>query len=484
MRKLRARRWALGAAALGSALILTASPAGAVTWDNVAPHVDSGKSVTSLQKLAWSPVAAANTAAVTAAYSAGTLSADGGPGLAQVYSHANRTMYYKTASQCASARSAISAADTSYTLAAWCFDGAEETSNAWVPQSVTSSQDASQAAGYSPGGDEVVAVWRQEAASGNRARCPGVANNPDSSVGLRATFIQRPYTDGTHSAYRHVLLAVPTAPDANGGATFAPICDVHGGGVAWYGPYMFVSKHGSGVLVFDTRQTYLLPNDTTCGPDHAAPGPNDVGVVTNPSAGGQQLCAAGYRYVMFEVGSFHTTPSGCSTTPTSFTADLCFSSLSLQWSDDSLVSAEYRNSADLTASGADVRIVNWSTADLINRITTGSTTPVTATRLAATNFEGIQGVVERPDSANGRPQFFVARTLPGSDGSDLWYEEDGDGVCAARGTFVKNTESISYWVDSDGNGHLWTLTEYANARMLVRVYTNEYNNAPSGCPTQ
>jgi hypothetical protein len=43
---------------------------------------------------------------------------------------------------------------------------------------------------------------------------------------------------------------------------------------------------------------------------------------------------------------------------------------------------------------------------------------------------------------------------------------------------------MAYWHDSAGNAHLWTLTEYANTRMLVRVYTKEYNGAPSGCPTQ
>jgi hypothetical protein len=43
---------------------------------------------------------------------------------------------------------------------------------------------------------------------------------------------------------------------------------------------------------------------------------------------------------------------------------------------------------------------------------------------------------------------------------------------------------MSYWIDSDGNAHLWTFTEYANRRMLVRVYTKEYNDPPSGCPTQ
>jgi hypothetical protein len=470
------------AAGVVLAVLAAGSPANAVSWDNVTPHVDSGQSVPALQKLAWSPVPAANLAAVDTAYSSGALAADGSPGLAQVYAHTDHQMADKTSATCAGPRSAISAADAAYTLAAWCFSGTDETSDAWVPQAVTSSQDAEQASGYSAGGDEMVALWRHEASADDRGPCPGVPADPDRSVGLRASFIQRPYTDGTHSAYRHVVLAVPGAPGTNG-LTFAPVCDVHGGGVAWYGPYLFVSKHGSGILVFDTRRTYKIPNDTACGPDHAAPGTNDIGQIADPS-GGQQLCAAGYRYVLFEVGSFHTTPAGCSTTPSTLTTDLCFSSLSLRWSDDSLVTSEYRNSADLSASGADVRIANWSTADLINRITTGSTGAVTATRLAAMNFEGVQGVVERPDSTTGDPQFFVDRTLPGSDGSQLWYEQDGDGVCPARGTFVDNAEDMSYWVDSSGNGHLWTFTEYANRRMLVRVYTNEYNDAPSGCPTQ
>lgn len=466
------------------AAMLTVSGAFAVSWDNVTPYVDSGKSTAGLQQLVWSPQPAANLAAVDAAYAAGGLTADGSPGLAQVFSHTNKQMYYKTNTECDTARPAIAAADAAYTLAAWCFGHTsdEASSNAWLPQSVTSSQDAEQYSGYHAGGDEVVVVWRHAADADNRARCPGVPDDSGRSVGLRASFIDRPYTDGTHGGFRHVLLAVPGAPNASG-LTFSPVCDVHGGGVSWYGPYMFVAQHGSGMLVFDTRRTYLIPNDTTCGPNGTSPGVNDIGQVTN-SSGTEQLCAAGYRYVMFEVGRFVTTPSGCSSTPSSLYADLCFSSLSLQWSNDSLVSAEYRDPADMTASGTGARIVNWSTADLLDRMNTGSTNPVTATGLAETNFEGVQGVVTRPDSTSGRPEFFIDRTVPGNDSSELWYEQDNDGVCPARGTFIDNAESMSYWLDSSGNGHLWSISEYANRRMLVRVYTKEYNDPPTGCPTQ
>lgn len=436
----------------------------AVSWDNVTPVVDSGKSTAGLQKLVWSP---ANLAPVDAAYSAGTLAADGSPGLAQVYSHTNQQMYYKSASQCASAKAAVSAADAKYTLAAWCFAGSDETSDAWVPQAVTSSQDAERSSGYSAGGDEVVGIWRQAANASNRGRCTSVPDDSGRSVNLRATFIQRPYTDGTHSAYRHVLLVAPTA----NGNVIAPICDVHGGGAVWYGPYLFVAWHGAGFKVFDTRRTYKIPNETSCGV-------NDIGVV------GGRVCAAGYRYVMVQVGQFATTPSGCSTTPASLNAGLCFSGISLQWSDRSIVSSEYRNPSDMTASGVPVRIVNWPTADLVNRITTGSAAAVTATKLATTNFEGVQGVMQRPNSTSGRAEFFISRTVPGNDSSELWYEHDGDGVCPAKGVYVDNAEQISYWIDADGNGHLWTFTEYANRRMLVRIYTNEYNDPPNGCPTQ
>lgn len=467
-------------AAIAAVLLGASSPATAVPWDGVAPYVDSGKSTTGLQQLVWTPT---DTSGIDPAYAAGRLAAEPTPGLGQVYAHTNHAVHYKSDAACADARAAISAADAAYTLAAWCFDGNDETSNRWLPQSVTTSQDAEQAPGYSAGGDEVVGVWRQEASSDDIARCPGLPADTARSAGLRATFLQRPYTDGTHGGYRHVLLVVPGASNGDG-LTFGPVCDVHGGGVSWYGPYLFVAKHGSGVLVFDTRRTYLVPDDGACGPDHAAPTPNDVGQVTDPS-GGSQLCAAGYRYVMFEVGSFHTTPSGCSTTPSALTADLCFSSISLQRSDDSLVTTEYRGTADMTASGAAVRIVNWPTATLVDRITTGSTAPVSASRLAATNLEGIQGVVARPDPAgSGHPEYFLARTVPGGHGSQLWFERDGDGVCASRGTFVDDTESMAYWLDSGGSAHLWTFTEYANRRMLVRVYTSEYNDPPSGCPTQ
>lgn len=190
-------------------------------------------------------------------------------------------------------------ADATYTLAAWCFSGSDESSDDWMPQAVTSTQDAQQDSGYAAGCDEVVAIWRQPASSGNRGRCTSVPNDSGRSVGLRATFIQRPYTDGTHSAYRHVMLVAPTA----NGNVITPICDVHGGGAVWDGPYLFVARHGSGFMVFDTRRTYRIPYDTTCGANGGAPGVNDIGVI------GGRVCAAGYRYVMVQVGQFSTTPA-------------------------------------------------------------------------------------------------------------------------------------------------------------------------------
>ncbi|WP_155369696.1 hypothetical protein [Catellatospora vulcania] len=478
----RSRSTALVLALALAAAGLTSGTAQAVSWDNVTPHIDS-KSVTGLQQLAWSPIAADRLAAVDTAYANGALTATGGPGLSQVYGDTNQQMYYKSHANCAQAKSVITAADAAYTLAAWCFAGSDETSDAWLPQAVTSSQDAAQRAGYTPGDDQVVALWRQAAATGNRARCPGVADDPEASVGLRATFLKRPYTDGTHSEYRHVMLAVPGAPNASG-LTYTPVCNVHGGGVTWYGPYLFVSLTGSGILVFDTRKTYRVPADNACGANGAAPGVNDVGQVTG-SDGVTRLCAGGYRYVMFQVGSFRSTPTGnCLRTPATIYANLCFSSLSLQWSDNTLVTSEYRTSSEMTDAPVDARIVNWPTDTMIDRMTSGSTAPVTATRLAATNFQGMQGVVEWPNATSGRPEYFVARTLPGSEGSQLWYEHDGDGDCPTPGVYVENAEAISYWVSSAGDGHLWTITEYKNRRMLVRVYTKEYNGKPSGCPTQ
>ncbi|WP_426503285.1 hypothetical protein ACPPVO_37400 [Dactylosporangium sp. McL0621] len=49
-------------------------------------------------------------------------------------------MHDKSASRCSAAKAAISAADAQYTPAAWCFAGADETSDAWVPQAVTSNR--------------------------------------------------------------------------------------------------------------------------------------------------------------------------------------------------------------------------------------------------------------------------------------------------------------------------------------------------------
>ncbi len=201
MRTRRHLHTRLGGGLLATALVVTAlatsTAAYAVSWDNVTPYVDSGKSTADLQKLVYTPVAGSTMSAIDAAYANGALSADGTPGLAQVYAHTDHTMYYKSDAKCAGPKSAIAAADSQYTLAAWCFDGTEETSDRWLPQAVTTSQDAEQQSGYSAGGDEVVALWRQEALSDNRAHCPGVPEDTDSSMGLRATTRWSPRSTAT-----------------------------------------------------------------------------------------------------------------------------------------------------------------------------------------------------------------------------------------------------------------------------------------------
>src|SRR5690242_6931429 len=83
----RSTRGGLVLGGIVAVTVVAATAAYAVAWDNVTPYVNSGQSTASLQKLVWSATPAASLAAGDAAYSAGRLSADGSPGLAQVYSH-------------------------------------------------------------------------------------------------------------------------------------------------------------------------------------------------------------------------------------------------------------------------------------------------------------------------------------------------------------------------------------------------------------
>jgi hypothetical protein len=132
----------------------------------------------------------------------------------------------------------------------------------WVPQGLT--------AGVSGSTNVALVSWHYTPTS------------PDKGVRISVADI----SDMSASAvnYRHVLLVRPT-----GAGTFTTVPE-HGGGLAWYGKYLYVADTADGMRVFDLTQIRAVDTSATCEAQ--------IGKV------GSVWCAYGYRYVLPQVSAY------------------------------------------------------------------------------------------------------------------------------------------------------------------------------------
>jgi hypothetical protein len=367
-----------------------------------------------------------------------------------VMQHLNRTLYWKTASQCDDAYEAIDDLDATINMGGWCWqpnDQANPTSSSdslsapgyWYPQGITSSGDAEADRSYGPDDDQLLLVdWYLKDAEGH-------------SDGVRVSFIDFP-ASGSNTTYRNVLLVVP---GLSGGTLTAEDLTVHGGGIAWYGHYLYVADTHAGFRVFDMDRIYEV-------------GTSKDTIGLDPSDG--QFYAHKYRYVMFEVGRYQRViHSGgqdtalCSRQPVSLQDQLCFGFVSVDrsGSSHSLLTGEYRSDDDVDYSYANdipVRLVRWPIDETTGLLeATGGT--VNAAAAYGTWSERLQSGV----SHNGiiyAPSFHKyddRGTLVTSQIDSAW----------ADTPWVVGPESIAHWTGLD---RFFGVTESRGLRMLFWVY--------------
>lgn len=110
------------------------------------------------------------------------------------------------------------------------FNVEDSRSDEWTPQGLTGADDADVAQGVNKARVQVVSWYR--------------GKNTDS----RLSFVDR-----DKGRYRHVLLVNPRT-----GGGFRPV-NVHAGGIAWVGRYMYVVDTTGGIRVFDTKWILRVP---------------------------------------------------------------------------------------------------------------------------------------------------------------------------------------------------------------------------------
>ncbi len=133
----------------------------------------------------------------------------------------------------------------------------------WIPQALT--------AGVSGTANVALVSWHY-----------APTTSPDKGVRISVADISD--MSGSAVNYRHLLLVRPTS---SGQFTTVP---EHGGGLAWYGNYLYMADTSDGLRVFDLTQIRAVDTSPTCE--------TQLGQV------GSVWCAYGYKYVLPQVSAY------------------------------------------------------------------------------------------------------------------------------------------------------------------------------------
>ncbi|HEU4407302.1 MAG TPA: hypothetical protein VFS43_18685 [Polyangiaceae bacterium] len=284
----------------------------------------------------------------------------------------------------------------------------------WVPQALT--------AGVSGGANVVMVSWHY------------APSNPDKGVRVSVANV----SDMAASAvnYRHVLLVRPT-----GEGTFTNVPE-HGGGLAWYGNYLYMADTGDGVRVFDLTQIREVDTSVEC---EAA-----IGKV------GSQFCAYGYKYVLPQASAY--------VMPSSVTGD-CRAKFSFLGKDTrggapSLLSGEYCNDNDTpcphdgSTPGLGGRLYRWPVDPTTSRLRSegGAVRPERAFIMNEPNVQGVAAVMTEATTSS----YWLSSTK----GGGALYKVS---TSASRKAFFSN---LAQWARMPEGMHatasgtnLWTVTE-------------------------
>jgi hypothetical protein len=300
----------------------------------------------------------------------------------------------------------------------------------WVPQGL--------AGGVSGTRKALVAAWYYDTchnASDSNPRVDGT-----QSKGVRVSFVDVTEGSGPYP-YRHLLLVEPTAQG------FQEV-DIHAGGLAWVGHYLYVVDSSHGLRVFDLNLVKQVSDASVCA--------DRVGLYQG------NYCAAGYSYVVPQVDLYALPkglPASCRPTFSGLGRDLTTSG-----ANEGLVTAEYRNDSLYG------RLFRWplGTNDRLATDPNGVVHPSAAYYLSNRNIQGAVG-------KDGN--FWMAATrYCGS----VFYGKPGAATAVHR--FDQGSWGpLSQGMHLSSAGNLWTLTEGEFARACNAKNCSATQCAGSGC---
>lgn len=345
---------------------------------------------------------------------------------------------------------------------AWCWSSAHADDNTprWFPQGMSTTGTADGGDGAIQGKHVTAVAWHYKTFKTDSAGDLEANDGCKTNNLLKLTFIDR-----DTGKYRHVLLAEPTSTSSS--ASNFKFVTGHGGGIAWYANYIYVTDTAHGIRVFDINKMAKV--------DTYGSGLNSYGV----SGGTSSAC--GYPYVLPEVHYYQQsgTPDSCATDAGDGTPDaqqLCYSWLSLDKTGGSpykLVTGEWYGSA---AGGRVVRYqlnpTSASTYPGLLNMSGGKTVIQDAYTLPG--YWGLQGGMTWTDSA-GLLNFAFSKgcgTKPAVFSHTWVGDTRAVTSCASGGNWaVGSPQALSYWpkLDATQVDELWGLTEGTCAGTSLRA---------------
>ncbi|WP_257450297.1 hypothetical protein [Archangium lipolyticum] len=288
----------------------------------------------------------------------------------------------------------------------------------WIPQALT--------AGVSGSTNVAIVSWHY---------APSTA--PEKGVRISVADI----SDMSLSAvnYRHILLVRPTS---SGNFTVVP---EHGGGLAWFGNYLYMADTSDGMRVFDLTQIRQVDTSTTC--DTA------IGKV------GSVWCAYGYKYVLPQVSAYVQPSTITSPCRTKFS----FLGKDTRGTTDVVLSGEYCNNGDTpcpydgSTPGLGGRLYRWPVDSTTYRLKTvsGVVKPERAYIMNEPNVQGVAPIMTTTSTTS----YWLSSTRYSGALFKVSTSASRTAYLSGSGQWARMPEGMH----ATGSGtNLWTVTEGYN----------------------
>ncbi|MET0403669.1 MAG: hypothetical protein ABW123_14755, partial [Cystobacter sp.] len=292
-------------------------------------------------------------------------------------------------------------------------DGDMATSD-WIPQALT--------AGVSASRNLALVSWHY------------APSGPDK--GVRVSVADISDMSGGSVPYRHVLLVRPTSA-----GQFVTVNE-HGGGLAWFGDYLYMADTADGLRVFDLTQIREVDTSAECE--------TQVGKV------GSVWCAYGYKYVLPQVSAYAVPSTLTSPCRPKFS----FLGKDTRGGTSAVLSGEYCNNGetgcpyDGSTPGLGGRLYRWPLNPSTNRLEAvgGGVVPERAWIMNEPNVQGVAPVM----TSTATTSYWLSSTRYGGALFKV-------STSASRKAYLSGSDQwarMPEGMHATGSGtNLWTVTE-------------------------